>query len=87
METDADPFPHRQPAGYAERTNAGAFKACRRPHCGRVVKRGVIYCCAPCAQAAGGNYEIDEHSGGCDERAAGRSGGGAEPAPSRDTLR
>jgi hypothetical protein len=72
METDENPFPHRQPAAYAERTGAGAFEECRKPDCRRLVKRGVTFCCAPCAEAAEGHYEIDAHSEGCDERAAER---------------
>ena len=41
---------------------------CLKPDCMRKVERGIQYCCAPCRLAAAGNYEIDRHSDGCDDR-------------------
>lgn len=46
---------------------------CRKPDCGRLVPKGTLYCCTPCAVAAEGRYEIDEHSDGCNVRFTERS--------------
>lgn len=45
---------------------------CDKPDCFRLVKIGVSFCCAPCADAASGRYEVSEHSSGCDARHAER---------------
>jgi hypothetical protein len=61
------------------------LRPCTNPACERVVPtnpRGVrqtAFCCAACAQAHDGGYEIHEdgplaHSAGCDERWAERQG-------------
>jgi hypothetical protein len=55
------------------------LRPCKNPLCDRVVpanflgQRQVEFCCAACAQAFEGHYEIAEdgplgHSTGCDER-------------------
>lgn len=40
---------------------------CHHPACTRIVK-GALYCCANCAEADAGNYEIHTHSFGCGAR-------------------
>lgn len=48
------------------------LRKCRKPDCMRKVKVGTLYCCSPCGIAAAGQFEIHEHSSGCDERSAER---------------
>ena len=43
------------------------LKECDKPDCFRRVKASVVYCCAPCAVAAEGRYEVAEHSEGCEQ--------------------
>jgi hypothetical protein len=45
---------------------------CSKPDCRRLVPRGIYYCCHPCAVAAAGRYEVNQHSSGCDLRLAER---------------
>jgi hypothetical protein len=49
-------------------TDNSGLRKCRKPDCMRKVKVGTDYCCSPCAVAAAGEYEIHEHSKGCNER-------------------
>jgi len=65
-------FPHRHPAGYDPQAAGRALGECAKADCARLVKSGVLYCCAPCAEAAAGQYEIEAHSAGCDQRSAER---------------
>lgn len=44
------------------------LKRCDKPDCLRKVTVGTRYCCTPCGVAAEGEYEVHEHSLGCDER-------------------
>ncbi|MEV4079702.1 hypothetical protein AB0J43_05355 [Nonomuraea fuscirosea] len=39
---------------------------CGKPDCGRAVPEGVRFCCAPCAVAAEGRFEVDAHLVSCD---------------------
>ena len=48
------------------------LRKCLKPDCMRKVKKGIDYCCAECAVAAEGKYEIHEHSEGCNTRTAER---------------
>jgi hypothetical protein len=48
------------------------LKKCDKPDCFRQVKSYVAYCCAECAVAAEGRYEIHQHSEGCEQRHAER---------------
>jgi hypothetical protein len=48
------------------------LRKCLKPDCMRKVKKGIDYCCAECAVAAAGKFEIHEHSEGCNARAAER---------------
>lgn len=48
------------------------LRKCLKPDCMRKVKLGITYCCAECAVAAEGRYEIHEHSEGCNARTAER---------------
>lgn len=48
------------------------FVKCRKPDCLRKVPPSSAYCCPACSTAAAGGYEIEAHSGGCDQRAAER---------------
>lgn len=41
---------------------------CAKPDCFRQVKAGVVYCCTACAVAADGQFEVQEHSTGCNQR-------------------
>jgi predicted phage terminase large subunit-like protein len=50
------------------------YRKCRNELCDRLVSAASAYCCAACAQAAEGRYEIHAHSDGCDRRAAERDG-------------
>ncbi|MER7937878.1 MULTISPECIES: hypothetical protein [unclassified Streptomyces] len=43
---------------------------CAKPDCTRQVKAGAVHCCADCATAAAGRYEVHEHSTGCEQRHA-----------------
>lgn len=50
---------------------------CENPLCDRYVPQGIQYCCAGCAAAHVGKYEIHEdgplgHTGGCNEKYAQR---------------
>lgn len=54
------------------------LKECDKPDCFRQVKPHVAYCCAECAVAAEGRYEIHQHSEGCEQRHAER---GEAPQP------
>ncbi|MFI6485191.1 hypothetical protein ACIBH1_45285 [Nonomuraea sp. NPDC050663] len=40
---------------------------CRKPDCDRAVPVNVLFCCPACSTADAGRYELDAHSGGCDE--------------------
>lgn len=51
------------------------FRACGKPDCERAVPEGIVHCCTPCAVAAEGRYEIDQHAQGCDERWGARKSG------------
>lgn len=55
------------------------LKECRKPDCFRQVKASVEYCCAECAVAAEGRYEVAQHSEGCEQRHAERGEYGAGP--------
>ncbi|MEV4454464.1 hypothetical protein [Microbispora sp. NPDC049633] len=44
------------------------YYQCPKPDCGRAVSSASQYCCMPCALAASGEHEIDEHSDNCDKR-------------------
>jgi hypothetical protein len=48
------------------------LRKCLKPDCPRKVPVGTRYCCAPCSHAGRHGYEIDQHSSGCDARAAER---------------
>ena len=48
------------------------LRKCLKPDCMRKVKLGIEYCCTPCAIAAAGRHEVDQHSTGCDQRTAER---------------
>jgi len=50
---------------------SGDYRKCAKPDCMRKIAGG-FYCCGPCADAAGGGYEIHAHSATCDGRAAER---------------
>ena len=57
------------------------FKECDKPDCFRRVRPHIAYCCAECATAAAGRYEIHEHSEGCEQRHAERGEHGKEWHP------
>lgn len=57
------------------------LEKCDKPDCLRKVKKGTDYCCTACRVAAEGQYEIDEHSAGCEKRHAERGDYGAEWRP------
>lgn len=44
------------------------FTWCEKPDCERLVYKGVLYCCTPCAHAGEHKYEIVAHNPTCDER-------------------
>lgn len=49
------------------------MKKCNNGLCDRQTKKGIVYCCAACAQANEGHYEIHPdgplgHSESCDQR-------------------
>lgn len=52
--------------------------SCRNSACERLVPKGTLFCCGPCDHASG-EYEIHDHSAGCDERAALRPNLDARP--------
>jgi predicted phage terminase large subunit-like protein len=89
------PEPRLEPAGLLEQTvtaaaieAAAGYNRCGKPDCDRTVKPGVLFCCAPCAQAADGGYEIHAHSDGCDRRAGERGTAlPANPAAARRAAR
>lgn len=44
------------------------YYECAKPDCERAAPDGVIHCCTSCAFATEHQFEIHEHSTGCDER-------------------
>ncbi|MDX2757849.1 hypothetical protein PV729_45310 [Streptomyces europaeiscabiei] len=57
------------------------LKECGKPDCFRQVKASVEFCCAKCAAAAEGRYEVAQHSEGCERRHAERGEYGKEWRP------
>jgi hypothetical protein len=45
-----------------------SLRPCANRLCERKVGGSAAYCCAPCADADEGHYEIDTHTGSCDVR-------------------
>jgi predicted phage terminase large subunit-like protein len=57
------------------------YHECARPDCARRISLGAAYCCPACAEAAQGQYEIQAHGEGCDDRDRERGATASEPEP------
>lgn len=60
-----------------------ALRACVNPECLRKLGGSAAYCCAACADADDGRFEIHAHTGQCDATAAQRGEWSAVEAAAR----
>ncbi|MDP9843273.1 hypothetical protein [Streptosporangium lutulentum] len=59
---------HRPTPSWPIRIDWDIYYGCEKPDCERAVRKGVQYCCTPCAVAGEGKYEIEAHMASCDEK-------------------